>query len=114
MKIKIFIGFFQGEKSMPALAQRAGSKNQLIYYDFGQKTREELAPGVRIYMCIHAYLHYCVFSCLHSCIFAYLHSCIFAYMHTYNIAQIVMIIHNKKIYHLHKIIQIFENVSVLS
>ena len=50
MKIEFFIGFFGGEKSMPALAQRANSKNQLINYDFGQKTREEPAPGVRIHM----------------------------------------------------------------
>ena len=48
MKIEIFIAFFGGEKSMPALALRAGSKNQLINYDFGQKTREGPAPGVRI------------------------------------------------------------------
>ena len=35
---------------MPALAQMAGTKNQLINYDFGQKMREELAPGLRIYI----------------------------------------------------------------
>ena len=35
---------------MPALAQRAGTENQLINYDFGQKTREKPAPGVRIHM----------------------------------------------------------------
>ena len=34
---------------MPALAQRAGTENQLIKYDFGQ-TREEPAPGVCIQM----------------------------------------------------------------
>ena len=34
---------------MSALAQRAGTKNQLINYDFGQKTREEPAPGVHIH-----------------------------------------------------------------
>ena len=35
---------------MPALAQRAGTKNLLINYDFGKKTREEPAPCVRIHM----------------------------------------------------------------
>ena len=35
---------------MPALAQRAGTENQSINYDFGQKTREEPAPGVRIHI----------------------------------------------------------------
>ena len=48
MKIEFFIGFFGGENSMPALAQRAGSKNYLINYDFGQKTREGPAPGVML------------------------------------------------------------------
>ena len=35
---------------MPALAQRAGTKNQLIDYDFGQQLWEEPAPGIRIHM----------------------------------------------------------------
>ena len=35
---------------MPALAQRAGTKNQLINYDFGQETHKELTPGVHIHM----------------------------------------------------------------
>ena len=39
---------------MPALAQRAGTKNQLINYDFGQKMRKEPAPGVRIHMLMNA------------------------------------------------------------
>ena len=34
---------------MPALAQRACTKNQLIDYDFGQKTHEEPAPGIHIH-----------------------------------------------------------------
>ena len=35
---------------MPALAQRAGTQNKIDNYDFGQKTREGPAPGVRIHM----------------------------------------------------------------
>ena len=35
---------------MPALAQKAGTENQLIDYDFGRKTRKEPAPGVRIHL----------------------------------------------------------------
>ena len=35
---------------MPTLPQIAGTKNQLIHYDFGQKTCEEPVFGVRIHM----------------------------------------------------------------
>ena len=35
---------------MPSLAQRAGTKNQLFNYNFGQKTCEEPAPGVLIHI----------------------------------------------------------------
>ena len=38
-------------KSMPAIAQRAGTKQKLIN-NFGQKMREELALGIRIQMLI--------------------------------------------------------------
>ena len=33
---------------MPALAQRADTKNQFVNYDFDQKTREDPSPGVHI------------------------------------------------------------------
>ena len=36
---------------MPALAQRAGTKNYSINYNFGQKRHEGPAPGVRIHIC---------------------------------------------------------------
>ena len=61
MKIEFFIGFFGGEKSMPALAKRAGTKKQLINYDFGRKTYEEPAPAVRIHIYMDTHTHIATF-----------------------------------------------------
>ena len=42
---------------MPALAQRAGTRNGLTNYNFGQKMCKDMAPGIRVHKCACMVLH---------------------------------------------------------